>query len=146
MKDKYKDIQKDYDELCEEKVYYRKYVDKLNDIIDDLRSKIEEETKIRKFFENKINNLHSIVRDKEAGYDRAKFDLDYLLQDNIAKNQELETLRENHKDLTSRYSALQIKFETTNHILTNTKKELESDKAYHHTEMTRISSELEALK
>lgn len=71
LKDQFKDVQREHAELLEEKVYYKKYTDKLNEIIDDLRGKIEEETQIRKVFENKLNDLHSIVRDKEAGYKRA---------------------------------------------------------------------------
>ena len=59
-----------------------------------MRGKIEEETKIRKVFENKLNSLHSIVRDKEAGYKRSQIDLDHLLQDNIDKNKEIENFRE----------------------------------------------------
>lgn len=146
LKDQFKDIQKDYDELLEARLYYKKYTDKLNDIIDDLRAKIEEETKIRKLFENKLNDLHSIVRDKEAGYSRAKEDLDYLLQDNIEKEHELEELRQSYKDSEQVKIAYQIKFETTNHSLTNAKKELEFEKASHLREVSKMKSEHDVLR
>ena len=123
-----------------------KYTDKLNDIIDDLRAKIEEETKIRKLFENKLNDLHSIVRDKEAGYSRAQIDLDHLLQENIEKDKLLEQLRQWYKDSEQVKMAYQIKFETTNHLLTNTKKELEFEKVSHLRDVSKLKSEYESLR
>jgi chromosome segregation ATPase len=146
MKDKFKTIQKDHDELMEERIYYKKYTDKLNDIIDDLRAKIEEETKIRKIFENKLNDLHSIVRDKEARYNRAKIDLDHLLQDNIDKNRQMEELQEEYKDVSKIRTAYQIKFDSINHILNTTRKDLESEKLSRHKEVTILTNTLNRTK
>lgn len=67
-----------------------------------LGNKIEEETKIRKLFENKLNDLHSIVRDRDATYSRAKVDLDHLLQDNISKDDQLGRLLKEYKEVSEK--------------------------------------------
>lgn len=123
-----------------------KYTDKLNDIIDDLRDKIEEETKIRKIFENKLNDLHSIVRDKTAGYNRAKIDLDHLLQDNIDKNAQLEKLQEEFKDVSKLKMAYQIKFDSVNNILSNTAKDLNTEKLARHKEVNDLNRNITKTK
>jgi len=139
MKDQFKNIQKDYDELLEERIYYKKYTDKLNDIIDDLRGKIEEETKIRKVFENKLNDLHSIVRDKEARYTRSKIDIDHLLEDSIQKNKAFEALQEEFSEATKMGTAYQIKFDSINQLLVSTRKELENEKGIRYKEEAFLS-------
>lgn len=146
LKDQFKDVQREHAELLEEKVYYKKYTDKLNEIIDDLRGKIEEETQIRKVFENKLNDLHSIVRDKEAGYKRAWIDLDHVLQDNIDKNKQLEELQYEYKDVTKIKNAFQIKFDTINQLLNQTQKEFQEEKAQRSKEVTRLTIDLEQTK
>jgi len=128
LKDQFKEIQDDNAMLRDGKVITQRYINKLNDIIDDLRAKIEEETKIRKVFENKLNDLHSIVRDRDAGYSRAKIDLDHLLQDNITKDTQLQDLKEEFKDASKLKIAYQIQFESTNRLLTQMHKDFEKEK------------------
>jgi len=147
----FKGMQKEYEELQEARIYYKKYTEKLNDIIDDLRAKIEEETKIRKIFENKLNDLHSIVRDKEAGYKRAQLDLDHILQNPIDKDNLLSELRVENKEANQNNVAYQIKYDTINHLLNNTKKELQDEKlekmrveSYLKDELAKVKSKLRA--
>lgn len=64
----------------------------MNEYIDDLRSRNEEEIKIRKQFEAKLNELHSIGRDQEIKYFRAINEIDEI-------NQKFEKLEKTCSDL-----------------------------------------------
>ena len=55
---------------------YVKHIEKLNGYIDDLRSRNEEEINIRKQFEAKLNELHSVGRDQDIKYYRALEEID----------------------------------------------------------------------
>lgn len=145
LKEQFKDIQTDHAELLEEKKYYKKYTDKLNDVIDDLRAKIEEETKVRKAFENKLNDLHSIVRDRDAGYTRAKDDIDKLIHDNFDKGREVMRLTEELKSALESKSAFELQFTTTRNLLMKAKREHEADKKEFQTENARLSKAFQSL-
>ena len=146
LKDQFKDIQKENADLVADKGLSQRYINKLNDIIDDLRSKVEEETQIRKVFENKLNDLHSIVRDRDASYNRAKIDLDHLLQDNIDKDNKLQKLHEEFKDVSKLKVAYEIKFQSTNRQLMSVQKEYERDKIEKYKENKALETELKKVK
>ena len=60
---------------------YVLHINKLNDYIDGLRLRNEEETRLRKMFEAKLNALHSVCRDHEAEYARALEEISVLEDD-----------------------------------------------------------------
>ena len=72
---------------------YVLHINRLNEYIDDLWARNEEETKLRKQFEAKMNALHSVCRDFEAKYNRSLEDIDMLEQQIDVYNKECKSLR-----------------------------------------------------
>ncbi|CAI2365528.1 unnamed protein product [Moneuplotes crassus] len=56
------------------------HIEKLNEYIEDLRRRNEEEINIRKQFEAKLNELHSVGRDHDVKYYRALEEIDEYMQ------------------------------------------------------------------
>ena len=81
-------LKTEYDSMNKKTEQYIKHISKLNEYITDLRDRNDEEIKIRKQFEAKLNELHSIGRDQEVKYFRAINEIDELIQklENIEKN------------------------------------------------------------
>ncbi|CAI2372803.1 unnamed protein product [Moneuplotes crassus] len=143
---KFKEIEAENAVFAKEKITTKRYTAKLNDMIDDLRVKIEEETRIRKLFENKLNDLHSIVRDKDAAYNRAKVDLDHLLQDNINKDDQLSRLLKEYKELSEKKTEFQVQYDSIVAELNQAQKDFEREKLERVKETKHLREDLQKTR
>lgn len=75
------------------------HIGKLNEYIDDLRKRNEEETKLRKQFEAKLNSLHSLVWDQEAKYNRALDEIDQLEKVKLEQEKEITRIKNENLNL-----------------------------------------------
>ena len=75
------------------------HIGKLNEYIDDLRKRNEEETKLRKQFEAKLNSLHSLVWDQEAKYNRALDEIDQLEKVKLEQEKEITRIMNENLNL-----------------------------------------------
>ncbi|CAI2372963.1 unnamed protein product [Moneuplotes crassus] len=143
---KFKEAEIENATYLKEKATTKRYIAKLNDIITDLRAKIEEETKVRKVFENKLNDLHSIVRDRDATYTRAKVDLDHLLQDNISKEDQLFKLLKEYKEISEKKTEFQVQYDATLQDLNKTQDNLDRERLERLKEVKNLKNELKTTK
>jgi chromosome segregation ATPase len=72
---------------------YVKHIDKLDDYIEDLRRRNEEEISIRKQFEAKLNELAYVGRDHDAKYYRAIEEIDEVLLKLDATDKDLQSYK-----------------------------------------------------
>lgn len=78
---------------------YVLHIEKLNEYIDDLRRRNEEEINIRKQFEAKLNELHSVGRDQDTKYYRALEEIDDFMQKLLSTDNRLKKFEKEAMDL-----------------------------------------------
>ena len=87
-------LEKSNDILEKNTKQYIVHINQLCDYIDDLRARNDEETRLRKQFEAKLNAIHSIARDQEVKYQRALEDIDNIDKQKKTLTSQCNELRE----------------------------------------------------